>query len=210
MLGLANSLARNNVDRAAVELAAVEERARLASAMVRTKLPEPQQLLDARQQVQTNSKSHEALRARLDQITNAETSLTQPRPWWRRTLDWLTGAALRRQTEIDTLVRARKQAEAAFRQAGEALSQAQRVLNGAEARHAEATREYRVRWAREAANSSDRIEAAKAAADLWRALPGLSNLGMDGMCRIGSAIAEMGSPGPRQGHTGGIPSLSPR
>lgn len=214
MLAFANSVARSSVDRAAVELANIEEQARTAAALVKAGMPEPRQLLEARQAVQTASAAGYPLREQLDQIAGAITLLAEPRSWWGRTFDWLTGAAVQKQAEMETLVKTRRQVERALRHADEALTQSQRTLKLAETQYADAAREHRERWAREAASTAQRLEAAKAAADLWRVLPGLSNLGVDSMCRFGNEIAELRAPATRkrhrQGHNSGIPALRPR
>lgn len=214
MLAFANSLARNSVDRAAVALADIEDQARTAAALVRTGLPEPRQLLEARQAVQNAGNVCHPLRERLNQIAGTEALLAEPRSWWGRTFDWLTGAAVQKRAEIETVAKARQQVELALKQADQALTLSQQTLKMAEAQFADATREHRERWTREATITAQRLEAAKEAAALWRVLPGLSNLGVDSMCRFGNDIAELRSPAVRkrhrQGHSSGIPVLRPR
>lgn len=214
MLAFANSLARNSVDRAAVALADIEDQARTAAALVRTGLPEPRQLLEARQAVQNAGNVCHPLRERLNQIAGAQALLAEPQSWWRRQFEWLTGATVRRQAEIETVAKARQQVELALKQADQALTLSRQTLKMAEAQFADATREHRERWTREATITAQRLEAAKEAAALWRVLPGLSNLGVDSMCRFGSNIAELRSPAVRkrhrQGHSSGIPVLRPR
>lgn len=190
MLGQANALSRNHLDRAVIEVGALEERARSAAAMARTVLPEPQVVADAREAFKSASKKRDALDAPLDRIRGAERSLSQPHAWWRRAVDWITGATARKEAEKQAIAKDRRQLEAAIVEADRSVALANQALVEAESRHVAANREHRRRWTTEASEASRRLEATKAAATLWQVLPGLARLGPEGMRRVGDRILD--------------------
>lgn len=190
LLAIANSLARNNSEQVTIELGAIEERAHRARAAARTRLPEPRSLLDARTAFQVAVKAVLERRQRLDQIESALASLRQPQPFWRRAVNWLSGAAVQRQSQIAAAAGARRQAEIAVRQAEEARAQKDQALRLAKTQYSEAVREHAELCGREAVASAQRLAMVKSTLDLWQLLPGISNLGIDTMCRLGGQVAK--------------------
>jgi hypothetical protein len=213
LLALANSMARPPNERLAIELGAVEEKARHATAMANMPIPEPKFLLDARTEAREAARKVDDLQQRVDQIASSISALSNSTSWWRRAIDWVTGARLHRQSQIAGLRATQKKAELAVKQAEQIQLRMDRNVVAAEAQHREAARAHFEKWNQEAAYTEQRLATIKAAEQFWQSMPGASYLGFDAVYAVGRRIAAFQNR-EAHGHTrsrgrGGIPIPHP-
>jgi hypothetical protein len=170
-------------------LAAKEEQLQQAIAAANRRLPEPQSLLAARATAREAARKLNGLSRSAEQISESIDALNQPRTWWCRTIDWVTGRTARRQIQIAALEERQNRAELAAQQARKAAIESDRRVEVAEAQYREAARAYAEEWDREATEAHRQMAAIKAAAELWQLMPGVAALGFDALYRLGGSIA---------------------
>jgi sRNA-binding protein len=158
--------------------------------MAKMPFPEPKFLLDARTEAREAARRVDGLQQRVDQIAASISALSILTSWWRRAIDWVTGAGLHRQSKIAGLRATQKKAELAVKQAEEAQLRMDRSVAAAESKHREAARAHFEKWNQEAAYTEQRLAAIKAAEQFWQSMPGASYLGFDAVHAVGRRLAE--------------------
>lgn len=196
LLASANRLAQPDRDRVMSALAAADEDAQFAKVMARSDLAEPPSLKSARDTAAL--KERDAIVARGAEIEARKLYFARlddpPRPWWRRTIELITGAAKRREIETEGLRRRMKALEAEADKLAAKQRAAEAILAQEVRSHREAARVYRDHWRRLAREADDRIAAASAALDLFRRFPGLAHLGPASLMQLGRQIVGAAEP----------------